>query len=422
MTSAALLLSCAACGEKASGEQGSKKEASSSGEVSSSGESPKSSGADSSSDNSDGGEPDAASGEASLEPLKGGAYEEQCKEIVTMFFDAAADARRTGSNSKLVLLTNNNPNLLKTQGNPGGLLSRDRDFTSEIELENCTEIMENMYYVDVSERRAYGSGDPKQAAYIHGFNITINSAEDYRVDNIESMPDGPDLSGSGGEAAASPEPLKSGTYEDQCVEILNMFFGEASFVRDGGSPSYLMGLIGGDEALFQKLQAADGLLDGSRVFYSDQLTSRNFEKSDTADNAYSIQVDEIRLYDEEGLRGEEYGYLHTFSVTINSPTDYCITGVDSEYVDPDQLAMDPTNGTNALILSDTFECLVNEIKRSDQILSNALTNGDIQIAYSGYDYVCRFCEQWRFTDAPIYQLALERRNSIELDYQISRYG
>lgn len=242
----------------------------------------------------------------------------------------------------------------------------------------------------------------------------------------DGAPSGPEGGKSGLKA------LSGGTSDAQCREIVNMFFEYASLIRYGAPSSDLMRLMGGNKDLFKALEQPGEILCSSYSFTSD-LIFQNFEESGASGGEYTINVIETRGYDEEELGTHEY--LFTFRISINSPTDYCVTGIDNEYVgaidtsyhgpdyeessgqdDPDELdefdtmeeyyemAMQRTFGANAQIDDHVFFSAVGWI-----------TNGDIQLAgmnpwgaYECYLDACEYLEERRYTDTPLYDLASQR--------------
>jgi len=232
---------------------------------------------------------------------------------------------------------------------------------------------------------------------------------------------------SGGVAGPEPEPpvtalspLEGDTYDARCREIVDLFFSYAFTVRCGGSPSGLMLLIGGDEALFQSMRSVvDGPLDGSHSYVSD-WAFQGCEEDPQAKNGYIVYVDETRRYDEEELGLQEY--LYNFFMTVNSPTDYCVTGIDSVYYGPvdsanfeydpslevetDEQAMQHTYGTNAQIEDYVFNRLVDLIRKADQVW--AAGDHCAQMAYVCYESACDTLETLELTDTPLYRLALDR--------------
>lgn len=145
-----------------------------------------------------------------------------------------------------------------------------------------------------------------------------------------SKPPAGDAPPSGSEKPAL-KALSGGTNDAKCREIVTTFFEYASLIRHGASASDLMQLIGNNKDLFQALKEPGEILCGSHSFTSD-LTFQNFEESGTSGGEHSIYVIETRGYDEEDLGMHEYGY--TFRISINSPTDYRVTGIDSVYNGP----------------------------------------------------------------------------------------
>lgn len=251
-----------------------------------------------------------------------------------------------------------------------------------------------------------------------------------RLSDSEAPPDGAPSGPEGGKSGLKA--LSGGTSDVQCEEIVNMFFEYASLVRYGAPSSDLMLLMGGNKDLYKALEQPGEILCSSHSFTSD-LTFQNFEESGTSGGSYYINVIETRGYDEEELGTHEY--LFTFCISINSPTDYCITGIDSEYMgaidtsyhgpdyeessgqdDPDELdefdtmeeyyemAMQRTFGANAQIDDHAF---------FDAIW--CITSGDYQLAgmnpwgaYECYLDACEYLEEKRYTDTPLYDLAMQR--------------
>lgn len=286
-----------------------------------------------------------------------------------------------------------------------------------------------------------------------------------------------------GTAAAAPsepengkpamEPLKGGTYEEQCREIVDKFFQYASLIRYGAPSSDLMLLMDGNEDLFQILSEPGEILCVSHSFTS-ELTYQDCGQSG---GGYYINVIETRGYDEEEMGTHEY--LYTFSVSINSPTDYCITGVDSVYnspvddgyegsasggaagsfvslyddedgiydgppVDafykpdgtyslnqylPPELEAQRTYGANAQIEDSTFNYVLAMIRMGDVYWSwnaEAVSRGgnlgrnpayDYKEAYESLEraeYMMQFSSQVKYTNTPLYELARYRYQSAVL--------
>lgn len=90
-----------------------------------------------------------------------------------------------------------------------------------------------------------------------------------------------------------------------------------------------MQLLGGNRDLFGALEQPGEVLSGTYSFTSD-LVFQDCGQDGASGSAYYINVIETRGYDQEEMGTVEYA--HTFSITINSPTDYCITWVDNVYL------------------------------------------------------------------------------------------
>lgn len=240
----------------------------------------------------------------------------------------------------------------------------------------------------------------------------------------------------GGSFEAALEPLKGGTYEEQCAEIMNALFHYAPLACYDGPRLYLEQLLGGNEELFDALDYSGGLLEGEDNFDS-QIVIENCTQSPAAGGVYYIDVTETRRYAEERLGIDEYVY--SFEVSINSPTDYCITGiayllvghqggtstpVDGEYggadssydssqsYGSDELAMQRSYGANARINEALFYYVLQYIQEGDRIrgLNESIKND----YYAGikYDYwyqnALQLLEQAGYTDTPLYDLTLSR--------------
>lgn len=240
----------------------------------------------------------------------------------------------------------------------------------------------------------------------------------------------------GGSFEAALEPLKGGTYEEQCAEIVDALFHYAPLAGYDGPRLYLEQLLGGNEELFDALDYSGGLLEGEDNFDS-EIVIENCAQSPAAGGVYYIDVTETRCYAEKKLGIDEYVYA--FEVSINSPTDYCITGiayqlvghqdgtgtpVDGEYdgadssydssqsYGSDELAMQRSYGANARINEYVFYYVLQYIQEGDRIRAlNEFIKNDYY-AGSKYDYwyqnALQLLEQAGYTDTPLYDLALSR--------------
>ena len=269
------------------------------------------------------------------------------------------------------------------------------------------------------------------------------------------------------------KPLSSGTSDAQCREIVTMFFENASLIRYGAPSSDLMLLIGNNRDLFQALEEPGEILCSSHSFTSD-LAFQNFEETGTSE--YAINVIETRGYDQEDMGTHEY--MFTFCISINSPTDYCITGIDNEYMgeidtsyhgpdydessgsevtgsfvsiyddedgiydgppdseffgpgdimglNPDEyqlaeLEAQRTYGANAQIIDGIFDTALLEIKKGDYnwAVNNHTKHGKkIVVVASQYEFALDWLENWGLTNTPLYELALYRYNSAVLVWGI----
>lgn len=284
----------------------------------------------------------------------------------------------------------------------------------------------------------------------------------------DGAPSGPEGGKSGLKA------LSGGTSDAQCEEIVNMFFEYASLIRYGAPSSDLMLLMDGNKDLFKALEEPGEILCSSHSFTSD-LTFQLVEKSGTSDSEYSVKVIETRGYDEEELGTHEY--MFTFWISINSPTDYCITGIDNEYMwaidtsyhgpdyeessgsevtgsfvsiyddedgiydgppdseffgpgdimmglDPDvyqlaELEAQRTYGANAQIIDGIFDTALLEIKKGDcNWAVNNHSGMKAVVVASYYEVALDWLENWGLTNTPLYELALYRYNSAVLVWGI----
>lgn len=237
----------------------------------------------------------------------------------------------------------------------------------------------------------------------------------------------------GGDFESVLEPLTGSAYEEQCVEIVDTFFHYAPLVCYDEPRLYLEKLLGGNKELFRSLEYEDGLLEGEDNFDS-ELTIRDCGKCVGTVNEYCIDVEEIRTYYRvEPDIVEVKEYAHSIYMTINSPTDYCITGVTSQYIGPvddgqwessssgesggtDSISAssqpiwinDPeaqrTYGANAQIDDHVFSNVSGWIWSGDYQLSN-YNPGSAQYTYSD---ACSLLEERGYTDTPLYYLALQR--------------
>lgn len=248
----------------------------------------------------------------------------------------------------------------------------------------------------------------------------------------------------GGSFEAALEPLKGATYEEQCAEIMDALFHYAPLAGYDGPRLYLEQLLGGNEELFEVLDYSGGLLEGEDNFDS-EIVIENCAQSPAVGGVYYIDVTETRCYAEERLGIDEYVY--SFEVSINSPTDYCITGIAYQLVDhqggtgtpadgeyggadssydssqsygSDELAMQHSYGANARIDDYTFSSSVWLIYYC----------GDYQLAvnpwisYNSYLDACELLMDRGYTDTPLYDLALQRlelaQNQVDIEEAIRR--
>lgn len=264
------------------------------------------------------------------------------------------------------------------------------------------------------------------------------------------------------------EPLKDGTYEEQCAEIVDTLFHYAPLVCYDGPRLKLMRLFDGNEELFKSLEYRGGLLEGEDNFTSELVIQACGEIDITA-NAYYINVNEIRTY--YGIESGTGEYRHTICITINSSTDYCVTGVDSDYygpvdngykestsgeaagsfvsiyddedgiyggppdseffgpgdvfkgLNPDiyqlpELEAQRTYGANAQIDDDTFYNVLLAIKKDDEqwAVYNRYQKGVTALGPSTLEYevALDLLESRGFTNTPLYELALYRYSSAVL--------
>ena len=245
----------------------------------------------------------------------------------------------------------------------------------------------------------------------------------------------------GGSFDAALEPLKGGAYEEQCREIVDRFFQYAPLVRRGASSSDLMLLMNGNVDLFKMLAEPGEILCGPDSFTSELAIQ------DCGQNlaGYYINVIETRYYDDDEMGTVEYAY--TFDVSINSPTDYCITGIadqflgqwgstgtpaDGEYggadssydssqsYGSDELAMQHSYGANARVDQHTFSNAIWGIRSGDYQLAGYNPWG----AYTAYLRACEELENRGYTDTPLYDLALQRlalaQNQVDIEEAIRR--
>lgn len=233
--------------------------------------------------------------------------------------------------------------------------------------------------------------------------------------------------------------LSGSTYDAQCAEIVNMFFEYASLVRYGAPSSNLMLLIGGNEDLFKVLEEPGEILCSSHSFTSELALQDCGENG--AGGMYYVNVIEMRAFDEEDIGTHEYA--HTFYVSIHSPADYCVTGIDSAYIglvdtsyhgpdyaessgldEPDeldefdtmmeeyyQLAREHTYGANARIDPALFVTAVGWIEEGDDVRANERSHGmaydpDSSTSASLYSAACSLLFEGGYWDTPLYELAL----------------